>query len=141
MELLIDDVIVFITTYLNDKDKISFLSTTKKLNTLKTKVYYDTLIHVNKIKDLQYYDMFINVKINDIRYGLPKSSTSVNFDMLFDYDIKDYIHKNVTHMIFCKNCIFNQNIKDFIPNSVTHLTFGMILMKILKDVFLIQLHI
>src|SRR5579872_6404657 len=73
MELLIDDVIIYVMTFLNNEDKIQFLSMSNKLHTLKHKVYYDQKIAISKIRKLPYYDMFTNVSVNNNRYALPKS--------------------------------------------------------------------
>src|SRR5579872_679145 len=101
MDTLIEDVILHIITFLNDRKKILFLSQSKYLDSLKDKIYYDDFVETDNINHLWYYDRFTHIG----RYNLEKT-----------------LPKCVTHLSFCYH--FNQNIRDCIPNSVTHLIFG-----------------
>src|SRR5579872_94757 len=154
MDLLIDDIVINIMSYLKTKEKIEFLSLSSHLHSLKNKVDYDIEIKLNKIHKLWYYDRFINVIVNkhNYKYKLPKSITHLTFDNSFDCDIMNYIPNTITHLKFghnfnqsIKHCIpnsvvnihfgrnFNQNIKGCIPESVTHLYFGTWFNQDIKD--------
>src|SRR5579872_6900445 len=128
MNLLIDDMIVHIMTYLNNKSKIQFLSISKNLQQLKNKVQYNEKISLNKIRRLPYYNMFLNVIIqddnilnNNLCFKLPNAITHLTLDISGTCN-KDYIPVTITHLTFGDH--FYQDINDCIPNSVTHLEFG-----------------
>lgn len=122
MDSLIDDIIVYVTNFLNDREKILFLSSTNRVHLLKNKVYYNENVYVDKIKDVPYYDMFTNVSIGDLCHKLPKAIVKITFDRAFNEDINGYIPNSVTHITF--GSFFNRDIKGCIPNTVTHLEFG-----------------
>src|SRR5579872_6228717 len=145
MNMLINDVIYNIISFLNNYGKIMFLSVTKNTHILKDRIYYDDVIDIDKILILWYYDRFTNVRTDVIplkfpklithmvfypSYGkyvnlkdrIPNSVTHLTFGYYFNQDIKDCIPNSVTHLTF--GAFFNQDIKECIPNSVTHLTFG-----------------
>src|SRR5579872_4413206 len=121
MDLLIDDVIVSIMSFLKDIEKIMFLSSSNRFHQLKNKVYYNEKIGICKINTLFYYDMFTNVYVinNNAYKSLPKAITHLTFGWEFNQNIRDCIPNSVTHLTFGND--FNQDIKDCIPNSVTHL--------------------
>lgn len=137
MDLLIDDVIICIAKFLNNKEKIIFLSLSMKLHKLKNNIYYDDYVCLHKIYDLPYYNMFTHVIFNKLGYNLPNSITHLFFEYLISNKrgilIKDNVKipVTVTHLSF--NSMFNQDITDFIPRSVTHLTFGNNFNKNIKD--------
>lgn len=123
---VINDIVIIIAKFLNDREKILFLSSSNRLHLLKNKIHYNEVINIMKIKDLTYYDMFTNVCISNLEHKPPKSITHLYFDWYFNEDIKDFlftsIMTNLTHIIFSTN--FNKSIKGCIPNSVTYLHFG-----------------
>src|SRR5579872_2753739 len=131
LDYLIDDNIVYIMTYLSDKEKIKFLSLSKKLHHHKIKVNYNEKVFIEQIIHLSYFDMFTFVKIRDMNNKLPKSIMHLQFNWNFNQDIKGYIPNSITHLNFGEN--FNQAIKDCIPNSVTHLTFNHCFNQDIKD--------
>lgn len=60
------DNICNICEYLSDRDKINFLSISRKFTKLKKCVTYDTLIfNSDQMRALPYYDNFINIKLID----------------------------------------------------------------------------
>src|SRR5579872_6693746 len=124
MDILTIDSIIDITIYLNDKDKIKFLSSSKELHILKDKVHYNDQIYIGDINDLWYFDRFTNIHISNsnYRYPIPNSIIKLSLRYYFYADIKGYIPNTVTHLTF--GGYFNQNIEGCIPTSVTHLTFG-----------------
>lgn len=64
VNMLIDDIIVYLMTFLNDIGKIYFLSITKVLHSLKNKIQFNEIVHYNNIYDLSYFDMFTNIIIS-----------------------------------------------------------------------------
>ena len=153
---LIDDIIIYMMSFLNMYDKMIFMSSSKNLCVFKSKLQYDDKIIVNRIKNLWYYDRFTNIEIDMLIHKFPKMITKLTLGPYFNYKINEYIPKSITHLTCgisfdqsIKNCIpesvthldlgwnFDQNIKDCIPNSVTHLTFSGWFNKTLRIVFLI----
>src|SRR5579872_236302 len=122
MDRLIDDIFLYIVAYLDDKDKILFLSSSQHLHKLKNKVYYRKKVDIGFIYHLWYFDNFTNAKVYNLKYNLPKRITYLTFNKYFNKSIMRYIPFTVTHLTFGNK--FNQNIKGCIPNSVTYLTFG-----------------
>src|SRR5579872_604064 len=120
MNILIDDVIIYIMNFLSDKDKINYLSSSKYLDKIKIVVHYDTLMTTNKIKELPYYDMFTNIFVENTNDKLPKSVNKFAFDCLFNEDIKGYIPLTVIDL--CLGWDFNRSIKDCIPTSIKYLS-------------------
>ena len=142
--ILIDDNILYITTFLCDREKIKFLSITKRLHLLKNRIYYNELIDVDRIYEVSYYDKFKNIQISgyQIYTGviLPKFITQLTLDTFcgiedvsgdIDGPIKRCISNSLTHLTFGR--YFNRDIKGCIPNSVTHLTFGYNFNQNIKD--------
>ena len=134
MNILIDDVILHIITFLNNKEKILFLSQSKYLDSLKDKTYYDDDIIINEINHLWYFDRFTHVICYNINLELPKFVTHIEFNE--NDNIKDCIPNTVTHLILADS--FDGDISGCIPNSITHLHLVMYLIKISKIVYLIQ---
>src|SRR5579872_6469704 len=89
LDVLITDIIIHITTFLNNHEKIKFLSVSKKSHTLKNKIYYYSLtpININKIHDLHYHDRFTNVHV--CNYYFPLFLEKYKFS------------KSITHLTFC----------------------------------------
>ena len=127
----IDDVIIYITTFLDIPNRLKFLSLSKNLHILKDKINYDDKINFDLINKLWYYDRFTNVVTNYAISVFPKFINHLTFGWSFNQDIKDCIPNSVTHLTFDDD--FNQDIKDCIPNSVTHLTFGNYFNQNIKD--------
>src|SRR5579872_4754263 len=109
MEFILDDIIIVITSFLDDKDKISFLSLTKKLHLLKNKVYYNEKVYIDNIIKLSYYDMFTVILTNNVNYKFPKFMTHLIFAYGFNQKIRKYIPNSVAHLTFCDK--FNQKIR------------------------------
>lgn len=122
LDVLIEDILLIITVYLNNEEKINFLSSSRDLHNLKNKIYYEDIINVKNIYELWYFDRFKNIIIDNLEYKLPKSLNQLTFCETFNNNIKEYIPDSVSHLTFGND--FNQDIQDCIPNSITHLTFG-----------------
>ena len=95
-----NDIYCHLCTFLTNIDKLNFLSSSTILHGLKSKVFFNDRIPVDKITHLWYLDRFTNI----MAYKLGKYP------------------RCLTHLTFGDN--FNQDIKDCIPASITHLTFG-----------------
>src|SRR5579872_5211183 len=126
MEGLINDIIIYIMTFLRDNEKIKFLSLSKSLNYLKNKVYYDEMIDIGKISRLSYYDMFTNVIIIDFSHSLPNSIKKITFNNNMS------AHPHINNLFTMDEAIdrpnsviaYNKNMILQIPNTVTHLIFN-----------------
>ena len=80
--------------------KLYFLSSSTILHGLKSKIFFNDIVLIDKITHLWYLDRFTNI----MAYKLGKYP------------------RCLTHLIFGNQ--LNQHIKDCIPASVTHLTLG-----------------
>src|SRR5579872_3691428 len=131
LDILTNDTIIYTMSFLNDYDKILFLSLCKNLHLLKDKIYYCDKVNIYKIHDIWYFDRFTNITRYspdvDYYYYKPKLPKSINH-LIFSNNfsgknmIKGRIPNSITHLTFGN--LFNDDIKDCIPNSVIHLTFG-----------------
>jgi len=134
-----DDVILKISEYLLDKEKIALTMTSMKLDRMKYKFTYREKICVDQIFDLSYFENFECVELLILnrcpkkakyiyletmgRAYVPPFVTHLIFHDLFNYESNEYcIPPSVTHLTF--GPIFNLSIKGRIPLSVTHLIFG-----------------
>lgn len=118
-----NDIIIYICNYLNDKDKISFLSINRHMNLIKNKVFYHEMVCINKIQGLWYINQIKNVvikeNVNLSKYIIP-NITNLTFGYNFNQCVKGYIPSQVTHLTFGQ--YFRQSLEGCIPPSVTHLT-------------------
>src|SRR5581483_2897388 len=116
------DIVLLICNFLDDIDKLNFLSISKDFHMLKTYVSFHNNCSLSKIHKLSYLNSFRNVVVIDSKYLhlISKMNiTNLSFGWDFDEDIKGAIPNSVTYLKF--GVSFNQNIKGAIPNSVTHL--------------------
>ncbi|AGD92011.1 putative F-box and FNIP repeat-containing protein [Megavirus lba] len=121
-DILNDDVIMCILEYLNDFDKMNFLSINIKLYNFINNIWFYGVYDYKLIKELPYLERFKYVEYESNSKIIPNYVTHLTFGYYFNKNIKDCIPNSVTHLTFGKN--FNKNIRECIPNSVTHLTFG-----------------
>src|SRR5687767_11089636 len=117
-----DDVLLHMCAYMDNRQKINFLSINIMTHRLKAKTLFKKRVTLNNISGLFYFDRFENICVRN-RFGrLPENTKIVQFDNDFDdfiYDLK--YPKKVTHMIFGRN--FNKPIVGCIP-PVQYLSFG-----------------
>ncbi|AFX92266.1 putative F-box and FNIP repeat-containing protein [Megavirus courdo11] len=137
-DVLNDDVIMYILEYLNDMDKIRFLSVDLRLHNFINYIWFNEIYDYILIKGLPYLDRFKYIKYETNTINIPKRITHLTFGREFDQNIKGCIPNSVTHLIFGE--YFNQDIKDCIPNSVTHLTFGFYFDRNIKDCIRVRIH-
>uniref|UniRef100_A0A6C0C806 Uncharacterized protein n=1 Tax=viral metagenome TaxID=1070528 RepID=A0A6C0C806_9ZZZZ len=95
------DLIIYISQYLSNNEKIYLSTTSSSLNSLKYEFIYDDCIAMDTVSHLSYYNNFASIKTNRL-------------DKLFPVKMK-YLHLTVDH----NTC---DPVKNPIPNSVTHLT-------------------
>ncbi|AEX61326.1 putative F-box and FNIP repeat-containing protein [Megavirus courdo7] len=100
-DILNDDIIIYILEYLNDMDKIKFLSVNLRLHSFINNIWFNEIYDYKLIRRLPYLDRFKYIRYKTSSIKIPN---------------------NITHLIFGRN--FDQNIKNCIPNSVTRLTFA-----------------
>lgn len=129
--------------YLDDEDKLNFISCSKMLNSQKTKLrfneerdcyaedqdkwYFNCLTHI-KISEIfefptstKYFSIYFSTYTWKLSF-IPDFITHLEFDDEFDKSIENLIPSSVTHLIFGKE--FNKPIKNHLPVNLTHLTFG-----------------
>ncbi|AUV58181.1 F-box and FNIP repeat-containing protein, partial [Bandra megavirus] len=121
-DILNDDVIMCILEYLNDVNKIRFLSVNTRLHGFINYIRFNGIYNYKLIKGLPYLDKFRHIKYETSSINIPKCITHLTFKDNFNQNIKDCIPNSITHLTFGDE--FDQDIKDCIPNSVTHLIFG-----------------
>jgi len=129
------DVVRYITNFLNNKDKVHLLKCSKMLN----KYEYNFLesVPIMKILTSPRYDNFTNLVVCDTFLDLyssqmicghnvaikyPNRITHLTFERQQTNTIKFPLPRSLTHLKFGN--YFNQPIKGCILPSVTHLTFG-----------------
>ncbi len=128
MNILIEDIIIEILSYVDDNNKIDFLSINSEFHLLKLRIKFTNNIDSFKINHLFYYDNFTNIFFHDKFNGdistirFPSSMNSLTFGNNFDHRIDNCILLSVTHLSF--GCCFNQKIDGYIPGRVTHLILG-----------------
>uniref|UniRef100_A0A6C0CAG4 F-box domain-containing protein n=1 Tax=viral metagenome TaxID=1070528 RepID=A0A6C0CAG4_9ZZZZ len=124
MLALSTDIILEISNYLSDKEKIRLTTTCKLFNKLRHQMTYHRKIKLSKIRHLPYFNNFESVILSDETSKFPKavkrieiSGISIQLRSLFER-----IPSSVTHLAFNKN--FRAQINIPIPKSITHLTFN-----------------
>lgn len=143
MKLIYDDIITYICQYLDDKNKIQFLSTTININKLKHKIFFNELVIIDRISQLPYFDRFTEIIIIFDIGKIPKYIKKLYFGNFIDRhitnkipliwrnvksnsDFNDLIQRDLpttlTHMEF--GTYFNDKINFRMPSSITHVTFG-----------------
>jgi len=147
MLTIYDDLILKITDFLTDRQKINLIATSKIMNKIKHKLTYREIMHVDKIANLSYFNNFESVEISNDENKCPKYAkyiyfvasttdvpifvTNLTFDDYFNKTIDNVIPRTVTHLMFGQS--FNKSIKDSIPLSITHIIFGFNFNQIIKD--------
>lgn len=134
-KVLCKDTIYLICQYLDDVNKIYFLSLSKQLYKFRLQMKYDqTHVLTDKIIKLPYYKNFRNFIITSTYHLLKihNNIRSITFGRNFNENIIDImpgsfdrrVHNDeiITHLTFGNK--FNQDVTQCIPLTVTHLTFG-----------------
>src|ERR1700749_2241921 len=98
------DIIFYFCQYLDDLDKMNFLSTNKE-NYHQNNIYYQKCVKLEKIQNLFSINRFSNILVSTNK-------------KLSEFKIPTFI----THLTFGRD--FNQPVQNDIPRSVTYLTFG-----------------
>jgi len=147
----ISDLILFLSSYLDDKDSMSLFSTNKYIYsisnkyTIKKEISFnpsldnldnDTIIKKYKIKNLKLIitdnyecDFLSQMKLdsltidNKLKYSMKNlPKTFTKLTLLYNTDLTAITNlDSITHLTFGDD--FNKSI-DHLPNSITHLTFG-----------------
>src|SRR5579872_2235232 len=95
MNVLIEDMIIYIVEYLDDKNKLNFLSSSNYLHSLMKFTHFNKISYMaGKIYHLSYYDVFTHVVIDQKAKNeckMPKSVTHIYFDCFYNQTIKGYI--------------------------------------------------
>lgn len=124
---MINDIINLICSLLNDRNKLNFLSSCKKLNLLKGKVLYDSKVRLIKICKLWYFDQFTNVIFTSNKklmslHGFVRFPTNLkkltvrNYRDNWDLPLAD---TNITHLYFVGNLYFiGDNNQEFDINNL-----------------------
>ena len=86
-----EDIIVYIYSFLTDKDKINFLITSKN-NKLYNRIIFTSIIHIKKVKQLnpKYFNQFTNLICDNVCV-YPKYIKKLTLDNTFNQIIKDSV--------------------------------------------------
>ena len=94
-----NDIYCHLCTFLTNTDKLYFLSSSTILHGLKSKVFFNDIVLIDKITHLWYLDRFTNIM--DYKLGkYPRCLTHLTFGNYFTKDIKGCIPASVTHLTF-----------------------------------------
>ena len=115
------DIVPHICSFLNNYDKIQYLSTNKWYYDFRENIFFEESVYIDDIHHLWYFDSFINIITNDIQ-SFPKFTKYLTFDYLFEEHIENYIPLTVTHLHFDCN-LFYQGKDNVLPPNTTHLIF------------------
>ena len=83
--------------FLQDKEKINFLSTTKENNILKDNVFFNDMYNIDDIINSKYFDRYINILSNQINI-LPNSITHLTFSWKFNQNISKGLLSNLKYL-------------------------------------------
>ena len=121
-----NDIIIYVCSFINNKEKINFLSICHKNYSLVKRIYFNDIISISKVIKILPKYRFTNIMWNSNLNLNPKQKIQIGKNCTNDILVLLHIPNSVTHLTF--GYCFNQEIKDgvalLIPNSVTHLTFG-----------------
>ncbi|AGF85008.1 repeat-containing protein [Moumouvirus goulette] len=121
------DTILHLFDYLDDKDKISFMSTCQDLFNIKNSIKIQNLYSYHIVKDSIFLSSFRKISFNTKNIDIPINTTHLYFCDSFNKSLPklnevNCLTNNLKFIKFGWN--FNQSIKGCIPNNVTHLIFG-----------------
>jgi len=119
--LLCDDITFSICEFLDNKNKIQFLSVNTTMDAYKDKVFYNDIADFYNIINLFYFDQFVNI-YTDVLYTFPKHIKYLTFDSDFDEDVENDLPYGITHLCFLN--YFKHSRCTSIPSSVTHLVIN-----------------
>jgi len=136
MAMVCTDIILKISEYLTNNEKIKLSMTSKSNDKLKYKFMYCDEIHIDKIINLSYFDNFECIRISNRKNKYPKNVKHIYFkaysrflpplvthlEFFYEFNLPIVIPSTVIHLTFGE--YFNHPIKNCIPSSVTHLIFG-----------------
>ena len=127
---MLDDIIIYIcNTRLDNWDRLMFLSTAKKLHSLKNQIDFKDTVYIdtNFDFDIWYYDQFVDIHIGEKPTIYPLCLTHLSIGVGWYKPILDieFIPNGVTHLTLCGPV--DDRIKNLIPSSVWHMTFGCML--------------
>ena len=138
------DIILYLCRYMNNRLKIRYLSVSKAMHQLKSKVAFKQRVNLCVIEELFYFDQFEYVVAHERFRILPKNTKILQFTKHFNESIYNLVYpSNLRHILFgshfCQaidGCIpdtvkyllfgkrFNRPIDNLLPQSVTHLVLG-----------------
>lgn len=114
MDNLNSDLILYILTFLSDKNKLTLFSLSKYFDSLIIYCIFDDFHNYNKILQQRYFDNFSS--INNYRTGiLPKKINRICFSYNFNQEII-CLPDSITYIKFDKG--FYQNLKGKLPNNL-----------------------
>lgn len=122
MDAFCQDIIQEIISWLDDTDKVSFLSITKNFHQLKGLVKFTEEIEYVDIQHLWYRQQFTNIVVEDLTEKISNNVTHLRFDDDFNQSIENAIPNSVIDLRFGRK--FNQEIIGHIPNGITYLCFS-----------------
>jgi len=120
--MICSDVILKISEFLTDNEKIKLSMTCISMDKLKHKFMYCEKIHINRITNLSYFDNFEYVVTHGMELKCPKHVKHIYYDAcMFSFIIPHENLHSLTHLTFGE--YYNGPI-DKIPLTITHLSFG-----------------
>lgn len=145
MQNIPDDIVFYICYFLDDKSKLSYLSTCRRFNYLKSHIKLDKTYSLRSVADLSFFPSVRNIKLEKTKFGIIERFFNRMMYGSYDIDHINRILKNSDHLsrvIFDENMDepkynltisridlfvesnekFNRDQLEILPKNITHLT-------------------
>ncbi|QGR54348.1 fnip repeat-containing protein [Moumouvirus maliensis] len=120
-DVIYDDIIFYLFQFLEDKDKINFCDTSKRLYLFKKYLIFNNVHDYYDILNSS-YGKFTKIKYYAHTKNIPNGVTHLIFRDRFNEPLENCIPKSVTHITFGKT--FNQSLEGCLPDNVYYLKLG-----------------
>ena len=144
MDTLINDLIIYICEYLDDRSIIQFLSSTRQNHLAKNKINYSFGVNIIAIQNLWYINSFTYVYVNTRTYyddianlKFPNRTKTLKIREINDR-IFNYTPASVTHLILDHS---TYNVITYLPSNISHLTISRFFLRESNNYFLNMLNI
>lgn len=122
-QIMNSDIVLCVCRYVNNCQKIAYLSVSKAMHQVKSKVAFKQCVNLYAIEGLFYFDQFEHVVVHERFEVLPKNTKVLRFAKNFNESICELKYPpHITHMMLGPH--FSQSIDGCIPDTVKYLWLG-----------------